>query len=151
MHILQHILYVLGCADNQYECANGHCVGLGVLCDSFDDCGDRSDETAPECGERPNISVSNRWCSVRLLYLQCASTKPSKYTTVTYGSLLAFAGCKYCFSRFNQVSVNNWFQGLTMGRLYHFGELVKFEYIEHCEKCSFMRYDIELYSFNKIH
>ena len=45
-------IILAGCSDNQYQCANGFCVGFGALCDSFDDCGDRSDETAPGCGEK---------------------------------------------------------------------------------------------------
>ena len=42
---------IIDCSTNQFRCDNGRCVGSNVLCDSFDDCGDRSDENNSVCGK----------------------------------------------------------------------------------------------------
>lgn len=37
------------CLLRQFKCKNGRCMQLVWMCDGEDDCGDNSDETAPEC------------------------------------------------------------------------------------------------------
>ena len=40
------------CSSDQFTCDSGKCMPLSCLCDGDDDCGDNSDETAQQCGER---------------------------------------------------------------------------------------------------
>uniref|UniRef100_A0A8C8RHU5 MAM domain containing 4 n=1 Tax=Pelusios castaneus TaxID=367368 RepID=A0A8C8RHU5_9SAUR len=44
----------------RWPCSRGSCVPLEQLCDGTDDCGDRSDESALECGECPVASWGQR-------------------------------------------------------------------------------------------
>lgn len=37
------------CPLRQFKCNNGKCIQLAWMCDGTDDCGDNSDETAPQC------------------------------------------------------------------------------------------------------
>ena len=39
------------CPDNQFTCANGKCISRSFLCDTDDDCSDKSDEFAVICGK----------------------------------------------------------------------------------------------------
>lgn len=41
------------CQDNEFECDNGNCIDGSWVCDSFNDCSDRSDEV--EC---PNSKIN---------------------------------------------------------------------------------------------
>ena len=40
---------IADCNDEAFQCKNGQCVQFAALCDSYDDCGDTSDETF--CGK----------------------------------------------------------------------------------------------------
>ncbi len=44
-----------------FECANGFCVLLSLVCDHFDDCGDDSDEQG--CGKDESNSLSFAGCA----------------------------------------------------------------------------------------
>ncbi|KAF6216068.1 hypothetical protein GE061_000406 [Apolygus lucorum] len=48
------VMYAAGqpikeCSLRQFQCTNGRCVQQKWMCDGEDDCGDNSDETAPQC------------------------------------------------------------------------------------------------------
>ncbi|CAC5357984.1 unnamed protein product [Mytilus coruscus] len=44
LSLLLYILAVESCNDDQFQCTNGQCVSLTVICDNSFECGDRSDE-----------------------------------------------------------------------------------------------------------
>ncbi|XP_067417544.1 apical endosomal glycoprotein [Emydura macquarii macquarii] len=52
----------LACGPEERPCSHGSCVQLEQLCDGTDDCGDLSDESAPECGSFSICSFEEGWC-----------------------------------------------------------------------------------------
>ena len=43
------------CSANQFTCANGKCISRSFICDTDDDCTDKSDEMSVVCGELLNF------------------------------------------------------------------------------------------------
>ena len=39
------------CSANQFTCTNGKCISQSFVCDTDDDCSDKSDESSVVCGE----------------------------------------------------------------------------------------------------
>jgi hypothetical protein len=49
MLVLIFLEGVAGCEDTQFTCADGSCINLSSLCDDWDDCPDKEDES--NCGK----------------------------------------------------------------------------------------------------
>ncbi len=53
------------CGSGEFQCANGHCIPETWTCDFDDDCGDRSDETLPQCATptcgNNHFQVGSKW------------------------------------------------------------------------------------------
>lgn len=42
---------ISNCSANQFTCTNGKCISQSFVCDTDDDCSDKSDESSVVCGE----------------------------------------------------------------------------------------------------
>ena len=64
----------LPCHNNEFICANGHCISEDNLCDFIDHCGDGSDENHYICSEKQIILFPVTFSQMFVqLYLFCQS------------------------------------------------------------------------------
>ncbi|XP_046389080.1 low-density lipoprotein receptor isoform X2 [Ischnura elegans] len=51
------------CSLRQFQCGNGRCIPIAWTCDGEDDCGDKTDETGPDCSESRTCSGTEFRCN----------------------------------------------------------------------------------------
>ena len=66
-YLLTHLFFffffsiLLECTSNKFRCQNGFCVPNNTMCDGQNQCGDWSDEAAPECHQISKYRIAGNF------------------------------------------------------------------------------------------